>query len=91
MGQTILGLHSCPISRCMYNTCSTVEIQEKVRIVQDRLRRTEGELDEGQEERIQKYSELRSKEKMITGQHCVCVCVCVCVYIVLMFRVSGQF
>ena len=47
--------------------CRTGEVQEKVQLLQERLQRLEGELEEGMEERSQKYTELRSKEKMITG------------------------
>lgn len=45
---------------------STGEIEEKIQQQRDRLQRLDGELEEGQEERSEKYTELRSKEKMIT-------------------------
>ena len=56
---------NCPISQC---TCSTGEVQERVRVLQEKLRQVEGELEEGQEERSVKYAELRSKEQAITGE-----------------------
>ena len=45
-------------------------------MLQERLRRVEGELEEGQEERSEKYAELRSKEQMIAGHdpHIQCTC-----------------
>ena len=44
-------------------------MEEKVRVLQEKLQRLEAQLEEGQEERSEKYDELRSKEKMITGTH----------------------
>ena len=55
------------IVHCPIPLCRAGEVQEKVRLVQERLSRMEGELEEGMEERSEKYAELRSKEKMITG------------------------
>jgi intraflagellar transport protein 74 len=45
---------------------SAGEVEEKVALLQEKLHRMEGELEEGMEERSQKYTELRSKEQMIT-------------------------
>ena len=38
-----------------------------MQVLRERLSRVEEELEEGQEERTQKYAELLSKEKTITG------------------------
>ena len=38
-------------------------------MLQERLRRVEGELEDGQEERSEKYAELRSKEETIAGHN----------------------
>ena len=44
-----------------------------MRVLQERLRHVEGELEEDQEERNEKYAELRSREQNITGQSTTCV------------------
>ena len=54
-----------------------------MRVLQERLRHVEGELEEDQEERNEKYAELRSREQNITGQalhvlecpYRVCTCI----------------
>ncbi|CAI8003174.1 Intraflagellar transport protein 74 homolog [Geodia barretti] len=45
---------------------SAGEVEEKVALLQEKLHRMEGELEEGMEERSHKYTELCSKEQMIT-------------------------
>ena len=52
-----------PVARC-----SAGEVQDRVRVLQERLRTVEGELEEGQEERSAKYAELRVKEQKTTGE-----------------------
>ena len=67
----IHGLHIVPYGNIstIYSP-STGEMGERVRVAGERLRKVEGELEEGQEERSKKYNELCSKEKMISGMTC---------------------
>ena len=59
------------------------EIEEKVRVLQEKLQKVEAELDEGLEERSGKYAELRSKEKMITGEFLMLYIICMYIHRVL--------
>ena len=63
--------------------CSTAEVQERMHVLQERLGRVEGELEDGQEERSEKFAELRSKEQMIEGCNMMDLYIlhaCTCVY-----------